>query len=726
MSKVNLIESQFDLSHHFEAAVLCTYGLDLDFLENYLLALRGLSGCDTIALFVDAATYEEFVLRRYVPRHLNRRYLVTPIRAAGVFHSKLYLLASPQKVVMTVGSANLTREGIAGNLELLTTMEVSETHREFAPVLRDALEYARRLAELSGSQQALNQINEVAQICSRLVAPNGRHGAVRFVHNLDRPILDAILTEADGQERRALVLSPFYDTLLAPLASLQEQLPDCPVEVFVQQKKSNFPTAHLASAQPTLAVRLYHDLDRYLHGKAIILEGETDALVYTGSANFTRSALLTTADHGNYEIGLLGRAPKAAAQELLQPLGSTAMLVRSPEEIEINDRIEPPRPRPSLPLNYLLEAVQENSDTIRVQVNPDISSDEFRPRRYRLVDFNGAQDEGPYRPEQTITRSANARRLLQGTYGVQLIGKNSRGETVESNRVWVIALEERSGNTMQRALRRIADDPTQLIQILQEIAAGNDEREMMLFLAQFDVPLDLALPGITFGRPRTLKSKGNLVGGLPFHKAWSFSSNIVTAFESCIRRLLDKMKKHLKHPQPNAVGNFVLLYCSVLALLIYLNEWARKRYEASPVVSSDDWRLIRDCYDMLIRYTAESWDLAWSKGGYRNVINSRLDLRREEAEEVVHFEGLLLAHFDNSPAGLVDVLEAPLKGFEELHSHLKVSTPNGLIVQPKIFPTAHPYLQEASRQELWTQRLRRTQQMLGSGFQPVARYSVMQ
>ncbi|RMG92444.1 MAG: hypothetical protein D6706_16835, partial [Chloroflexi bacterium] len=125
MAKFNLVESFFDRRHGFETAVLCSYGLDLHFFENYLLKLNGLYACDDIVLFVDAQTYTQFQQSGYVPQALNRRYLVSWLQSPGVFHTKLYLLASPKKALIGIGSANLTREGIASNLELLATFEVT-------------------------------------------------------------------------------------------------------------------------------------------------------------------------------------------------------------------------------------------------------------------------------------------------------------------------------------------------------------------------------------------------------------------------------------------------------------------------------------------------------------------------------------------------------------------------------------------------------------------------
>ena len=67
MAKFNLVDSFFDKKHGFETAVLCSYGLDLNFFENYLLKLNALYPCDNIALFVDTQTYDQFQYAAYAP-----------------------------------------------------------------------------------------------------------------------------------------------------------------------------------------------------------------------------------------------------------------------------------------------------------------------------------------------------------------------------------------------------------------------------------------------------------------------------------------------------------------------------------------------------------------------------------------------------------------------------------------------------------------------------------
>jgi hypothetical protein len=661
MSKINLVDSLFDVNHSFEAAVLCTYGIDLNFFENYLLLLRGLYQCETISLFVDATTYDNFINASYIPRKLNQRYLITRVKTAGVFHTKLYLLASSRKALIGIGSPNLTRDGITSNLELLSVFEVSERKPEFALLLRDCLSYVQRVAQLSGSEQAMRQVDVLNHLCAPLMTVKNQQNIVRLLHNLDRPLLDLIVEEIGNQRViKAHIISPFFDTGLAPLHVLRQRLADCQIEFYLQQKKSNFPLDHFRTLGSSASIMLYNDLERYLHGKAIVLEGKETSIVYMGSANFTRPALMTKAVAGNFEIGIVGRIDRGTTAELLQPADRVASKVHSAAEVEVDVRQEFELANRGY-IDYLLEAVLE-IDHIRIQVNPEIGRDVFQPYRYRLIDFADNRFEDSYTSNPTIFLSPRIRKLFPSSFAVQLIGADGQGKQVESNLVWAIALEQRSASSGRSLLRRVYNDPSQLFTVLEEIAAKGNERDLMLFLQQFDIPLDLILPPRKHGGFRNVKSKGNLIASLPFHQSAIFSSNMLLAYEVCLQRLLGKLQKHRLQLQPDKLDNFLLIYSTLLVLLDFINAWAYEKYQMQKHISADDWGTIRNIYNMLMEYTTKAWDLVWSKDGYRNAINTKLAGRHiEEDEESERFEQHLIAEYSNSPEELSEFLMRPLR-----------------------------------------------------------------
>jgi len=693
MVKFNLVDSFFDKRHSFEAAVLCSYTLDLNFFENYLLKLNGLYACDDIALFVDTQTYTHFQQAGYMPHALNRRYLVSWLQAPGVFHTKLYLLASTKKALIGIGSANLTREGIASNLELLATFEVTEQDQTFAPLLGHCINYVQRLAQLTQSQRAKEQVAALAECCSSLVqeTEGTLENYPQLLHNLDKPLWDEIIAVLGDQSfTKIQVVSPFFDGELAPLRELQTYWPECPVEIHIQQHKSNFPTEQFNNL--SAVVSLYHDIDRYLHGKAILFHTPEQIYLFMGSANFTKPALLKVATKGNFEIGIIGIVDSETADTILQPTGQTAVPVTTATDIQVNRRPEfPPQGKAQIP--YLTQAVLERGE-IQISCDPTIDSSQFQPKRYQLIDFSENSLEGTLSSSSTIALTSSMRQKVQGRLGLQLIGVDGQGQERLSNVVWVIEWDERGGDGYGRQLRRIYSDPSELFNILEEIMVRGDDRDLLLFLQRFDIPLDLLLPPRLAQGSRSVKSRGNVIGELSLHQSKFFSNNVLAAYDACLDRLYAKMKKHLAELQPDKIGNFVLIFNSFLVLMDHVNSSTHKRYDNKSTITNEDWLLIRNYYDMLLKQTTAVWDLVWGKNGYRNQINTRLmEQREDETETIVLFESYLLAEYERSVEELQEFVLRPLRTFTVLQTALRIGTKQGKRVQPKVFPNRHHYLE---------------------------------
>ena len=421
---------------------------------------------------------------------------------------------------------------------------------------------------------------------------------LRLLHNLDRPLFGQIEDFLNGRSiNKIQIISPFFDGRLEPWYKLQARWPDCRVEIYIQQHKSNFPLDQFNTLMAE--VRVYRSVNRYLHGKAILFHTEENIYLFMGSANFTAPALLKLPKQGNFEIGVMGAINEETAVSILQPTGQEATLVTNVADIHIHLRPEFPIKDESQ-IEYLVEAIFKNN-SIQIETKVGVTVTQFQPKRYRLVDFNENIFEGPFSFGSTIPVKAEIRKKIKGRFGIQLIGKDEQGRDRLSNLVWVIDWDERAGDKNGRRLRRIVSDPAELFHILQEITATGDERELMLFLQSFDIPLDLLLPPQLSQGSRNVKSKGNMVGTLPFHHSKFFSDNVLIAYSACLDRLLGKMKKHADELQLDKIGNFVLIFNAFLVLLDFVNCWAREKYLVKPAISGDDWLLIRNCYDMLLK-----------------------------------------------------------------------------------------------------------------------------
>lgn len=701
MDKNNLADNLFSKRHTYEACILCSYGLGLHFFENYLMNLEGLYSCEQITVFTDYMTYEGFMQGGYQPRWLNRKYLVIPLQTTGVFHSKLYMLASESKATIAVGSANLTRGGIASNLELLSYFEISEQNTTYAVLLQRCLDYARQLGHLSNSKVAIDQIDTFTRICHRFLKA-GQDVEPLFVHNLETPVLPTLIQHVQEQDiDKVQILSPFFDRQLAPLQVLRKAFPGADIEIYVQQHKSNFPvdTQKELIGNSTLRMYVYHAIERYMHGKAILFHAKDKIWLFTGSANFTRPALLKTASTGNYEIGLLGTIDKETAIAILSPAETTAKQEASIQAIKVDNRQEFPPKHPII--HYILEAILEDNQ-IRMFVNTEIPVQEFQPRTIRLSDNTGHLHEEPFNHNLRLVVDKGVRKRVPGKIAVQILGVDQQGQRRESNISWIIELEQRREDSLKKKFRRIYLDPFELINVMNEIASEGSQAELLLFLQTFDIPLDLILPPRKGHWPRRRDTKGNIEGKWPSTDA--FDQGLLEGYRGCFERLCTKLQRHLKNPQPERIPNFVLIFNSLLSMANFMSERIAETYKNTRPISSDDWSNIREYFNLIFQYIGETWRLTWSQRGYRNAINAmlaRVDTE-EKGEEVPlqAFRHYILSEYNNSADEFITFAYEPLRTFEELLHTLRLRTIYGQIIGVKVFSADHMHIQVGAREEM--------------------------
>lgn len=690
MKNINLVETIFKKNWPFKSCILCTYGLNLNFFENYLMKLDALNSCENISIFTDSVTYDSIIKESYKPRWLNKKYLVNRIKTGGVFHSKLYMFASEKKAVVGIGSANLTRDGIASNLEILSTFEISKKKSACAFLLSDCIDYAKRLAQNSKSKNAVDQIDVFSDLCRPYLYHEEKNG-IKFIHNLDQPIIETIKKGVEDLEiTKVQVLSPFYDAKLAPIKTLKKFYPNSEFEIYLQQNKTNFPKDVFDKLNSSTSLLLYKNIKRYMHGKAILLHSNDDIMLFSGSANFTRSALNLTPPKGNYEIGLLGHVDRKSAEALLRPSGKIAKKVKNTKEIESNLTNE--FPTMSKTVEYITEAVLKKSN-IMITVNKDIPPERFTPTKFKLRDIDDNVYEENIPKNLIIKLTQSIKKKIPGQMVVQILGQDEKGNPLESNLLWVIELEEKSGNNLNRRFRRIDINPFELISVLYEILETGDKEELQHFLQQFDIPLDLVIQPRNHQAPKRLESKGNVQGALSVPHSYIFSADIREIYDDCLNRLYEKLKTHVNNPQVNKLHNFIIILSSLYSLIWFINtESIYKKYKNVSVITTDIWALIRDYYDMLFQYIDQSLELIWANGGYRDSINTLI--ADGQNENIGSFEQFVSKNYNYTFDEIIGFAFQTVEHFSKLKNNLRVKTDfdnNG--VKPRIFPNNHMYLQ---------------------------------
>ncbi|MBT5849578.1 MAG: hypothetical protein HOH36_03990, partial [Acidimicrobiaceae bacterium] len=114
-----LVPRLFD--EQWDSVIIATYGADLAFYERDLW--RQIGRAKNRLIFADSRQ----VQRRLVAesssslRHVNRSYVLAPLRVGGAAHAKFILLLAEGRGLLAVGSGNLGMDGYTSQGECFTT-----------------------------------------------------------------------------------------------------------------------------------------------------------------------------------------------------------------------------------------------------------------------------------------------------------------------------------------------------------------------------------------------------------------------------------------------------------------------------------------------------------------------------------------------------------------------------------------------------------------------------
>jgi HKD family nuclease len=678
MSK-NLVDDFFAKNQGYEVAVFCSFGLNLNFFENYLLKLDGLAACESISVFTDSAVYESFSddLNNYHPRWLNRKYLLTSIETGRIFHPKLYIMASEKKAQIAIGSANLTREGITSNLEIISLFYITENDLKHANLLYDCVLFLSRLAEYSKSKVAQERIRELVDVTTKLVNINSESD-IKFLHNLDKPLIEQIKNSLDSKIIDNIkIISPFYDAELNVIKVLRDAYPDATIEIYLQQAKSNFPINVYSKKSADAYLFVYEGIERYMHGKAILFESGRNKYLFTGSANFTDSALMKSNYSGNIEVGLLGSIEDNYTEDLFKPMNISAERVEKIGDIKTTNEVKESETHDTH-VRFILEALEEDS-FISLITDNDVS---FKPDKLLLYKIDGKTEI-----DFDVVIDLKCLGIPQkDVYAVQAIGYDGK----KSNTIWILRLEKKDGNHVQKKYRRVLNNPFELMAVLNEIISSGDEEELKRFLLTFDIPLDLLLMPSQLTRFFIRESPGNIEGGLPLtrHKIFEIQ-DIVQIFKYFLDRHLNKLYMHYDNIQLQKLPNFMLIFATFFSMIEFINK--KKNDECKEeIVTAKKWAEIRECYNMLLYYIKTVWTFLWvdtkEYKSFVNKVNNKISRDKQKIlGDIESIEGYILRDYLFLYKRSLNISLNVIRNLIEIKKKIKVKTEFNKIIEPPIF-----------------------------------------
>jgi len=689
MKNNNLIEGLFSKRNQFEVALCCSYTLDLHFFENYLMKQEAFSSCDNITIFTDANTYDSFIDVSYRPRFLNKKYLVNRIIAAGVFHSKLYLFVSAKKVMIGVGSANLSRDGIASNFEILSIFEITESDTQYSNLLLSCMHYFIKLAEISKSKKAIERVEIVSNLCSKFYNKiESTNESIVFLNNINSSIFLSVYSLLkDKTIENIKVISPFYDTKLSSLNELKKLLPSTTIEIYIQQSKSNFPIRQYSNSSQQVKLFLFEKVERYLHGKALIITTDDGIYLLTGSANFTYPALFSTIVNGNYEIGLFGKIDDAILKNLLNPEGKKPKQVTDFSKIKVVKEEIDEFKKNNLINDYIIDAVQINNK-IEINTNREITIDVIKPKRIIIRDFNNNEISISFSSNSFIVDN-EIKKKTSGAISIQILGSNKSGTEVKSNISWVINLEESTNNSYKRKLNQAFNNPFDLPSILIEILKHGNTDEIILFLRTYDIPLDLILPPRNFKQGASRDSKGNLIGVLDSSQYSNFlTSNLRVVFQDFIDRQLNKLSQHCENPQLKSVNNFFTIYYALFSFIEFINVNSYINNHAKSYFEVNEWKEIRVYYNLIFQYLEKGLDILWGADSYRDSINEIINLEKNpdlDEDYSTSFEQIIGEYNQENLMKIFEVATKSIEHYDYYESNILLKPERGELVASKSF-----------------------------------------
>lgn len=289
-----------------ERSLLMAFAASPSHLETGILRALQQHGDGRVTVLVDHSQYRAAFTEVGVrgPGVHYRYYPVRLPRPAAAFHAKLYLLAGSDAATLLVASANLTRAGWRRNAEVVDRITIERggggDSRAFASYV--ALLEALATSTVDLSEPARVAIgDEVTRLRDLLGdAPDLRDGP-RFLHNLERPLLDQIreIVPADAITE-ITVISPYFDPGNLALRALAAAYPKArQVRVIKNEEElNNFAGDAAAGLRRRLKlfyVRSVGGTERYVHAKGVFLSGPQGTWAVAGSANATAAAWLRVA-----------------------------------------------------------------------------------------------------------------------------------------------------------------------------------------------------------------------------------------------------------------------------------------------------------------------------------------------------------------------------------------------------------------------------------------------
>jgi HKD family nuclease len=300
---IDVLDTLADAALEAHTSIVFAYNVDLVFYDKLVRRRLASAGAVSQVVFCDATPYAAALDAVDGSSRIGRAYSVTPVRVAGAFHPKVYLVLGRKKGRLVVGSGNSSIGGLVRNAEVFGRFDFDDesgtpAHPAFATIFGLAKQLAANSVPVVATQLAQ------AEARTPWLLAGASDGRVLHVGASGTALVDRLRAAVAGEPLRGVIaVSASFDRALdgvRALAKLGDGTHDTTVIVHgdrvdidgdsVAAAPQNVKWADFADPRPS---KKKEPADSYAHAKLYILRTDASEHLFFGSANLSRPALIT-------------------------------------------------------------------------------------------------------------------------------------------------------------------------------------------------------------------------------------------------------------------------------------------------------------------------------------------------------------------------------------------------------------------------------------------------
>lgn len=312
----------------WDSVIITTYGADLAFYERDLW--RQIDRAKNRLIFADDRRLRRRLLAGDSTgplRHVNRSYVLAPMRLPRAAHAKLILLLAEDRGLLAVGSGNLGMDGYASQGESVTTYRWSEDTPQHLHAFVAAKDFLDQVVARGIVDEVVRpRLHQAWQDAPWIFGTvDEAFSTVR--HNLELPLLDQLIDVIGGRPVCELVVhAPFYDRRCSALFDLITGTQPQSLQILLQKQRTSVDPQRLSEALSTAPGQVNirsveaHEKGTFLHAKFVVARLDSSDVCLQGSPNLSTPALLQDSLAGNIELANLLEAAPGAFDHLISGL----------------------------------------------------------------------------------------------------------------------------------------------------------------------------------------------------------------------------------------------------------------------------------------------------------------------------------------------------------------------------------------------------------------------